>query len=41
MQSKLITKTQKLRNFLALAAFLLVSTYAFAQNTVTGIVKDV
>lgn len=40
MQSKLITKTQKLRNFLALAAFLLVSTYAFAQNTVTGIVKD-
>lgn len=40
MQSKLIIKTQKLRNFLALAAFLLVSTYAFAQNTVTGIVKD-
>lgn len=40
MQSKLITKQHVLKKYLSLAIFLLVSTYAFAQNAVTGIVTD-
>ena len=36
MQSKLITNKSMLRKLLSFAFFLLVSTYAFAQNTVTG-----
>lgn len=40
MQSKLVTNRQTQRNLFSLAVFLLVSMYAFAQNAVTGIVKD-
>ena len=40
MQSKLVTNRQTRRNLFSLAVFLLVSMYAFAQNAVTGIVKD-
>ena len=40
MQSKLITNKSMLRKLLSFAFFLLVSTYAFAQNTVTGTVTD-
>ena len=40
MQSKLVTNRQTRRNLFSLAVFLLVSMYAFAQNMVTGIVKD-
>lgn len=40
MQSKLVTNRQTQRNLFSLAVFLLVSMYAFAQNMVTGIVKD-
>ena len=40
MQSKLVTNRQAQRNLFSLAVFLLVSMYAFAQNAVTGIVKD-
>ena len=40
MQSKLITKQHALKKYLSLAIFLLVSTYAFAQNAVTGTVTD-
>ncbi len=40
MQSKLITNKHGLRKLLSLAVFLLVSTYAFAQNVVTGTVTD-
>ena len=40
MQSKLITNKHLLRKILSFAFFLLVSTYAFAQNAVTGTVMD-
>ena len=40
MQSKLITNKSMLRKLFSFAFFLLVSTYAFAQNTVTGTVTD-
>ena len=40
MQSKLITNKHLLRKILSFAFFLLVSTYAFAQNAVTGTVID-
>ena len=40
MQSKLITNKHLQRKILSFAFFLLVSTYAFAQNAVTGTVID-
>ena len=40
MQSKLMTNKQTLGKLISLAAFLLVSTYAFAQSAITGTVTD-
>ena len=40
MQSEQTTNKWMRRKLASLAIFLLVCTYAFAQNTVTGTVKD-